>query len=384
MLGAIPEPKVNRPKKSYGRRKLDLIQHGLCIPEEVRRAPEVAAGLVSGRPGEEVTLSLAPNFIVKVVLKEDDRAALKLKAKGGTVFLEGPDGDEEVGVVPLPNFLKEQYKERTPVSENVCLDGYCLNLFLRLMGNTRQLSMGEETVLKIIQSAFEEAAADLVQINMDYNEEPDRGFLVLEPLIQLIKRNFKTFVGLKGFPPIDRQVVDRIYSAGIDLLNFPLEGFAGASELTNIVPAHRVHEALEYSVGVFPQGAVWTEMVVGADPDPVKRKIDYLIPKGIVPLLKLQAASITTGREYDVVDEVVRYLDQAAQRERLNRKWLYPNCRCVTPLDTAFYLHGDTAKLAVTPVYRSILGKKASEGFAALRRRLRIKNVSDSYESAGL
>jgi hypothetical protein len=35
-------------------------------------------------------------------------------------------------------------------------------------------------------------------------------------------------------------------------------------------------------------------------------------------------------------------------------------------------------------VYQSTLGKTASEGFAALRRKLRIKNVSDSYESAGL
>jgi len=57
----------------------------------------------------------------------------------------------------------------------------------------------------------------------------------------------------------------------------------------------------------------------------------------------------------------------------------------VTPLDTLFYTgKREEARLAVKPIYRSILGKKASEGFAALRRKLRIKNVSDSYESAGL
>jgi hypothetical protein len=31
-----------------------------------------------------------------------------------------------------------------------------------------------------------------------------------------------------------------------------------------------------------------------------------------------------------------------------------------------------------------MLSKKAFEGFAAIRRKLRIKDVSDSYESAGL
>jgi hypothetical protein len=66
-------------------------------------------------------------------------------------------------------------------------------------------------------------------------------------------------------------------------------------------------------------------------------------------------------------------------------KWLYPNCRTVTPLDTRYFTQdSETAKLTDKPVYRSMLSKKAFEGFAAIRRKLRIKDVSDSYESAGL
>ena len=74
-----------------------------------------------------------------------------------------------------------------------------------------------------------------------------------------------------------------------------------------------------------------------------------------------------------------------APRDRLNLKWLYPTCCFLTPLDAAFFTEDPkTAKLAVRPVYQSKLGRKASEGFAALRRKLRVKDISDSFESAGL
>jgi hypothetical protein len=57
----------------------------------------------------------------------------------------------------------------------------------------------------------------------------------------------------------------------------------------------------------------------------------------------------------------------------------------MSPLDTRFFIDPpDKAKLNAKPVYKSPLGRKALEGFAALRRKLRIKKVSDSYESAGL
>ena len=42
------------------------------------------------------------------------------------------------------------------------------------------------------------------------------------------------------------------------------------------------------------------------------------------------------------------------------------------------------AQLNARPDYKSLLGRKTLEGYTKLRRKLRIKDVSDSYESAGL
>jgi hypothetical protein len=106
---------------------------------------------------------------------------------------------------------------------------------------------------------------------------------------------------------------------------------------------------------------------------------------GVIPLIFLQRDSTENPDGYRELVELAEHMDKAIQRNRLPLKWLYPTCRFLSPLDTRFFTQDPLqARLAVTPVYRSGLGKKASAGFAALRRKLRIRNVSDSFESAGL
>ncbi|GJL77210.1 MAG: hypothetical protein NPINA01_01990 [Nitrospinaceae bacterium] len=379
--------KAGQRVKTYGQLKLGLIQRGLFIPPEILENPDVACGVCPGAPGEEVALALAENFIVKTILRTEDQARMKLNTRDGGLFLNSGDGQEvEVGIIPLPGFLKDLMKKRTPFSENICLDGYCLNIFLRAVDKGKKLNMSTDYVLSIVQSAFEEGAADLVQLNMDYCDDKDRGFQLLSPIVEGIKKKFKTFVALKGFPPQEKRTIDLMYAAGFDLLDFPLGGFAGSDTQGNLVPAHQVNEALEYAVGIFPQGTVWTELILGTESqDLVRKKIDHLIQRGIVPQLKLLATSFNSERDFTRVKEVAQYLRDAAERERLTLKWLYPNCRCLSPLDTKFFTEeSKSAQLATNPIYRSRLGKKASEGFAAFRRKLRIKNISDSYESAGL
>ncbi|MBT5764319.1 MAG: hypothetical protein HOI59_10695, partial [Nitrospina sp.] len=291
-----------------------------------------------------------------------------------------------VGIIPLPEFLKRQLRQRTPVSENICLDGYCLNIFLRAMGRGKKLSMPVEAILSVIQSAFEEGAADLVQLNMDFSEEADRGFSRLAPLVEAIKKRFNTFVALKGFPPSNHSTIDLMYASGFDIIDFPLGGFSGAIKSKKVMTAKQVHSALEYAAGIFPPGTVWTDLVPGPESHSrSKEGIDRLADSGIIPLIFLQHDSTENPNGYRELVELAEHMDKAVQRNRLPLKWLYPTCRFLSPLDTRFFTEDPLqARLAVTPVYRSGLGKKTSAGFAALRRKLRIRNVSDSFESAGL
>ena len=372
--------------ENYGQLKLELIRKGLTVPDEVRDVSEVISGYCDGHPGDEIVLSLAENFIVKVPVKETGQNQPTLKLVKGKVKLRSMGEEIEVNILPLPNFVREQIKKRSPVSENACIDGYCMNLFLRAVGQKNRLNLTQEAILSVIKAAFEEGAADLIQLNMDYCREPDRGLARLAPVVQAIKKEFSTFIALRGFPPKDKQTLDKVYAAGIDLLNLPLEGFVGFAKKEDVISQPLVYGALEYAAKIFPPGTVWTELFLESAPiDPLKDKIAYLTEKGILPLLRLITPSVTTKEYFHNVIEVARYLEKNVRDSRLPLKWLFPHCRYMSPLDTRFFLDPpDKANLNAKPVYKSLLGRKTLEGYTKLRRKLRIKDVSDSYESAGL
>ena len=370
----------------HGQIKLGLIQRGITVPSILQGLSEVAGGLCSGEPGEEITLALGEDFIVKANLNASGQDGPKLVSHGDRLRLHMREGEIDVGIITIPEFLKQQLKQRTPVSENICLDGYCLNIFLRAIGRGKKLSMPIEAILSVIQSAFEEGAADLVQLNMDFCEEPDRGFDRLAPLVTAIKKRFNTFVALKGFPPTNSGTIDLMYASGFDIIDFPLGGFSGTVKSKRKMTAKQVYSALEYAAGVFPPGTVWTDIVLGTDPiSKCKEGVDRLTDSGIIPLIYLERDSSEDLDGYRNLVELAEHMDRAIQRNGLPLKWLYPTCRFLSPLDTRFFTEDPLlARLAVTPVYRSGLGRKTSPGFAALRRKLRIRNVSDSFESAGL
>jgi hypothetical protein len=370
----------------HGKIKLGLIQRGLTVPAILQGLSEVADGLCSGEPGEEITLALAEDFIVKAHLNAPGHDGPKLVCNEDRLRLHMREGEIDVNVITVPEFLKHQLKQRTPVSKNICLDGYCLNIFLRAIGQGKKLSMPIEAILSVIQSAFEEGAADLVQLNMDFCDEADRGFDRLAPLVEGIKKRFNTFVALKGFPPSNSSTIDLMYASGFDIINFPLGGFFETIKSKKKMTVQQVYSALEYAAGVFPPGTVWTDLVLGPEPlSQCKEGFDRLTGSGIIPLIYLQRGDNENFEGYRDLVQLAEHMNQAVKRNRLPLKWLYPTCRFLSPLDTRFFTKDPLeARLAVTPVYRSGLGKKTSAGFAALRRKMRIRNVSDSFESAGL
>ena len=134
-------------KKYFGQIKLGLIQRGLAIPTLIQGLEEVSSGLCSGNPGEEITLALSEDFIVKTSLNSPDKGGPKLIAQEDRLRLYMEEGETDVSVIPVPEFLKQQLKKRTPVSENICLDGYCFNIFLRAFGKGNKLSMPIDVIL---------------------------------------------------------------------------------------------------------------------------------------------------------------------------------------------------------------------------------------------
>ena len=118
-MNSIHETKIDPRIKTYGQLKLELIQRGLYISPEILESPDVASGVCPGMPGEEVTLALTENLIVKTFLKPKDKAPMQLKVQNDKLLLDSGDEEKrEVGIIPLPVFLKSLMKNRTPLSES--------------------------------------------------------------------------------------------------------------------------------------------------------------------------------------------------------------------------------------------------------------------------
>jgi hypothetical protein len=357
---------------TLGQLKLELLHRGVAFAQNVRSHDLVAPGIFPEGDGQAIVLSLAEDFFVRARVNPDKSAAILIDIQKDQVVLDLAKAPLAVGVIPAPQFLKDPQASRNPASTFIQLDGYCLNVNLCLEDDTRQLNLSLEDTVSLVRAAFQEGVADLVQLNMNHCAEKDRGFSRLAPLVQSIKKNFRTFVALRGFPPDDLGVIDSFYAAGVDLIVFPLEQYAEGGSPQPAISAKQGMKGLEYAAGVFAPGTVATELA-----------LDCQHPQ---PLLeKITAKGLHLKDDLQEMRRVADHLNKTAQKEKLNLKWLYPAGGWISPLDVPFYTKTPkTARLAQRPVYQSTLGKTASEGFAALRRKLRIKSVSDSYESAGL
>lgn len=358
--------------KTLGQLKLELMSGGVHIADADRNHESIQKGL--SEPDGEISFALAQDFFVRTTAVPESPDRPRLTLRGDRVWLISGKQEQEVLIIAPPRFLAPQN------NPDIHLDGYCLNLFLRQTPDTGELNMKVSDVLTVTRAAFEEGAADLIQLNMEYCAAADRGVSQLVPLIQAIKKNFRTFVSLRGFPPEDLKMIDLLYAAGVELLVWPL---AEASSTVQ-VPVEQGLRALEYAAGVFSHGTVSTELGFGSgDLEPLQKQIARLAHKKITPTMTLAAPRAGNPPDFKRVQQVAEYLSE--QAGRLNLKWLYPSHRLLTPLDTRFFTEpADQARLTLRPMYQSILGKSAFEGFTALRRKLRVKNISDSYQSAGL
>lgn len=371
---------------TLGQLKLELLHRGVAFAQNARSHDLVAPGIFPEGDGQAIVLSLAEDFFVRARVNPDKNAAILIDVRNNQVVLDLEKDAMEVGVIPAPQFLKDPRATRNPASAFIQLDGYCLDVNLSLEDDTRQLNLSLDDTVSLVRAAFQEGVADLVQLNMNHCAEKDRGFSRLAPLVQSIKKNFRTFVALRGFPPDDLGVIDSFYAAGVDLIVFPLEQFGEDRSPQPAISAKQGMKGLEYAAGVFAPGSVATELVLDCKhPQPLLEKITALSKQGILPLIRIPEQGLHLKDDLQEMRRVSDHLNKAAQKERLNLKWLYPAAGWISPLDAPFYIKTPkAARLAQRPVYRSTLGKTASEGFAALRRKLRIKSVSDSYESAGL
>ena len=82
---------------------------------------------------------------------------------------------------------------------------------------------------------------------------------------------------------------------------------------------------------------------------------------------------------------VFAHLFHAVRTARINMHWVRDLSSAVTPIEARFFA-GDEARASVNmgQFYRSRLGALAARNLSRLRRRLRVRQLSDSFDSSHL
>src|SRR5262249_25851226 len=211
-------------------------------------------------------------------------------------------------------------------------------------------------VIEVVRAAFDEGA-EFVYFNTGWFEREDGGIAFLAPYIEGVRRHFDTLVATQVHPPADDRWIDRTYALGVDALSYNLELYdpqvLGRHCIGRVryIGRERYLEALAYAASIFPNGTVWSELVVGLEPVEATRKgVDALAAMGVVPVATIFQPPGEAPRPYagepDAVVPILEHLFRAVKQHRINMGWIRDLGFGITPLEARSFA-GDGASLAV-------------------------------------
>ena len=387
---------------------------GKDIDDELGSTLKTRRGAAGG-----VELILPGDVWVDVPTKEAFAkvSPLSLEKKGNNFYVTAFGESAPVDLVPQPSFYDKTTSKGTPFYQVASLHGGEVHItpsakchFFDLSASclfcqereaffpiAREFITVEE-VIEVVGAAFSEGLADSVELNLGYYDSPDRGISLLEPYIKAIKRNFDTLVAVDVQPPEKNSWIDRTYAMGADKISYHLEIF-DREIFKDLCPGKermigwdRFVDALKYAASLFPSGTVSTNLIVGLEPPSSTIKgIDFLANIGVVPILPvfrpLKGTSLSESNmpEPEDIAPIYGHFYNALKKSGINMTWSKNVSTYMTPLE-ARYFAGVDAKLQVTmqSIYKSRIGGMAVRSFAGLRRRLKVSEVEESFESSGL
>ena len=238
---------------------------------------------------------------------------------------------------------------------------------LRRQGNV--FFVGKELSLEMLEAIFADDGVAPVELFL-FRFADLSSFLRMEETVKAVRKNFRSYL-LGAFPlsPI-ASIVDRAYAAGLDLLDMPQpQGSDVAAEEAWLA-------ALDYARTVFPRWSVLATLPIGAAPLPEQRSaVDLLLARGVLPLLSLPPAA--AGQDASEIIPLFDYLQQQWQRAGAAIKPLLPLLPLIAPFSCA------PPRRGLAGVLDKIQDAQLRTA-ADLRRLLRVREVEQSFESAGL
>jgi sodium-dependent dicarboxylate transporter 2/3/5 len=399
--------------------KLDLSIRGARLGESLKKRPDILrVPLVRNPVARSVELVLPESVSVSVPVGEEFTAAspFLLELDGGRTMLSGEGDSCEVQVVPAPRYYTKKTRAGTPMWRIASSYGpyisitpssrcgfsrsgtSCAFCDVATQGLNRDKPLALADVIETLREAFDEGAVEFVYLHIGYIDTEDAGVEFLEPYVRAIKRHFDTLVAVQLQPPKHNRWIDRFYAVGVDALSYSIqihdpkileEQCEGRAVQ---VGRDRYYDALTHAASVFPSGTVWSDLIVGLEPiESTLQGIDRLVEMGVLPVLsvfrplgdiELRDHPLPTARD---VAPVFAHLFHRVRQARINMNWVRDLGFAVTPLEARFFAEGGAPTAdSLRQLYRSKLGNMAVRNLSRLRRRLRVRQVSDSFDSSQL
>jgi hypothetical protein len=383
--------------------KVELAMRGVKLDASVRLKRDAVAG-------EPAVLDLLlPNRICVTVPIDDHRAAaspFRLVAEGARHILVRGNGDAdglhiEVRAMEAPRFYARRTTSGTPMRRIGAVRGghlivspssscgfsiqgtpcrFCLE-GARTALDRDAVSPAE--VVEVVRAALDEGVDGAVYFNTGSYESDDGGIAFLAPYIEAVRRHFDVLVAAQVHPPTTLSWVGRTYAMGVDALSYNLEVYdAEILRRRCVGRAHyigreRYLEGLARAAEIFPNGTVWSDLVIGIEPtESTLAGIDALTALRVVPVVGLCAGQ--EPPDESVVPSVLTHLSTAVQRQGIRVGWVRDLARGISPLEAQQFTDRRGNAALIWTLTRWRLGALAARNLARFRRRLRVRLASEA------
>jgi len=399
--------------------KLDLSIRGARLDDTVGAHSEILRVPPVRNPVARTLELVLPEAVsVSVPVGEDftEKSPYALVIDDGRTFLTGDTDPCEVRVVPVPGYYAMTTRSGLPMWRIGSSYGpyIAINPARRCGFSRRGMScrfcdvttqaldrdepVPVDDVIDTLSAAFAEGVIEFVYLHLGYIEGDDAGVRFVEPYVRAIKRQFDTLVAVQLQPPRENRWIDHFYAIGVDALSYSVQIhdpdlLAKHCEGRAVeVGRERYYEALAHAATIFPSGTVWSDLIVGLEPpESTVQGIDTLVGMGVLPVLSVfRPLGDTELRDHPIpsvedVAPVFAHLFHRVREARINMNWVRDLSFAVTPLEARYFADDAAAGGGgLSQLYRSKLGNLAVRNLSRLRRRLRVRQVSDSFDSSHL
>ncbi len=401
------------PFANPGRTKLSLVSRGVALPDGLQHASKWVSQANAIETVVDIKLRTGQLCTVPVGQPYTQQSSFSLEQKGDKVLLHCGGEISEVELLQAPSFYQQKTRSGARMGSFSALHDRLLMLhpfmgcgFFNQPGNACQYCQYESMMnqaepplrdplelVEAVRAALAEREVDTVYLYNGYSPSDDVGLRQLVAVIALLRKHLgHRQIALETVAPIDVQVIDELYEAGLDVFVCNLE-INDADRFAEVCPGKHaaggqdaINSALQYARSVFRAGAVVSHLIVGLEPlqstlDGMKKLIEQGIVPMLLPFRPLPGTPLSDNQlaSLDDVEHALLVQYELLEQSGLPTHRLRDMGRVLTPMESGLLI----GKEPYLPeqVATSNMGRHLSGWLDGLRRYLRSNGkVDETYQ----